>query len=664
MRGLGRVFLCVFLLKTAFGSLYCRQAPFFYGHFGDQKKGVLCLMGTAISTKGKAKPELMIFVAAFSAFLATFNETFLNVAFPAIMSDLSVGIQTVQWLSTAYMLGAAVMVPVSAFAYRSVPTKRLYLGTVGLLIVGSVIGAVAPNFSVLLIGRIVQALGTGMLIPIGMNITLAVAPKRKLGAYMGIMGAMTTLGPSSSVVLAGVLLSVASWQMMLVFFGLLSMVCFLCGYFFLDNIAELTHPKLDVASAGLIGLALICMLYGVSTIFSGGVALSVGLIVVGMVLLAVFVKRQQKLAQPLIDLRPLAVKPFALGVVINMFSLIIIFAMNIVTPMFLQSGLGISALGASLTLFPAILLSCVVSPVAGQIYDKRGARLLLPLGFALICLACVAISFAHRPGSLVILMLVYIPIICGSALIIGPLQSLALSTLSFELNPHGVTVMSTGFQIAGCIGASLFTGVYALPTAPAGGFTAAALLAAAVALVGFLLALVENRLSQAYLAAQKGSVPKNGIAAIMTHDTYSISVHATALNALQAMSAYKTTGLPVIDDDGQVAGFISDGDILRYMIGKDSENYNYASMYPLWHNNRALDERLAQLGQIAVTEFATKKVIAVHVSDEESALFKVFADNRIKKVPVVDGGKLVGVISRSDLIRNLLSQSSLFQANA
>ena len=109
-------------------------------------------MSTAISTKGKAKPELVIFVAAFSAFLATFNETFLNVAFPAIMSDLSVGIQTVQWLSTAYMLGAAVMVPVSAFAYRSVPTKRLYLGTVGLLIVGSVIGAAAPNFSVLLVG--------------------------------------------------------------------------------------------------------------------------------------------------------------------------------------------------------------------------------------------------------------------------------------------------------------------------------------------------------------------------------------------------------------------------------------------------------------------------------------------------------------------------------
>lgn len=127
------------------------------------------------------KPELFIFVAAFSAFLATFNETFLNVAFTTIMSDLHVGVTTVQWLSTAYMLGAAVMVPVSAFLYRSMPTKPLYLFAVVLLMLGSILCGFADSFTILLFGRIVQALGTGMLIPIGMNIILEVALKRKLG---------------------------------------------------------------------------------------------------------------------------------------------------------------------------------------------------------------------------------------------------------------------------------------------------------------------------------------------------------------------------------------------------------------------------------------------------------------------------------------------------
>ncbi len=124
-------------------------------------------------------PKWTIAVAAFAAFLATFNETFLNIGFSPIMSDLGVSVSTVQWLATAYMLGAAVMVPVSSFAYRSISTRKLFLSSVGLLIVGSLIGALAQNFQILLAGRIVQALGTGLLIPVGMNITLEVAPKER-----------------------------------------------------------------------------------------------------------------------------------------------------------------------------------------------------------------------------------------------------------------------------------------------------------------------------------------------------------------------------------------------------------------------------------------------------------------------------------------------------
>ena len=174
------------------------------------------------------KPSTIVAVAAFAAFLATFNETFLNVAFAPIMANLGVDVSTVQWLATAYMLGAAVMVPVSAFAYRSVPTRPLFVGTVALLVIGSVIGALAPSFPVLLAGRIVQALGTGLLIPIGMNITLEVAPREKLGTYMGIMGAMTTLGPSLSVIVAGVLLAAFSWHMLMAVFAVLMRLRQIC----------------------------------------------------------------------------------------------------------------------------------------------------------------------------------------------------------------------------------------------------------------------------------------------------------------------------------------------------------------------------------------------------------------------------------------------------
>ena len=228
-----------------------------------------------VSTERARKPSTILVVAAFAAFLATFNETFLNVGFAPIMESLSVDVSTVQWLDTAYMLGAAVMVPVSAFAYRSFPTRQLFCATTALLVIGSVIGALAPNFTVLLAGRIVQALGTGMLIPIGMNITLEVAPREKLGTYMGIMGAMTTLGPSSSVILAGVILAFFSWSMLLWVFAGLSLLCFLAGAIILRDIAHLTHPKLDAPSVALIAIALIGILYGISTIFGGNVVFAV-----------------------------------------------------------------------------------------------------------------------------------------------------------------------------------------------------------------------------------------------------------------------------------------------------------------------------------------------------------------------------------------------------
>lgn len=445
--------------------------------------------------------RLIIFIAAFSAFLATFNETFLNVSFDAVMNDFGISVGSVQWLATAYMLGAAVMVPVSAFLYRNIKTKLLYLFTVGLLILGSIIGALALNFPMLLIGRILQSLGTGMLIPIGMNITLEVAPKQKLGTYMGIMGAMTTLGPSSSVIIAGVLLSFFHWKMLLWFFGALSLICFFCGAVLLPNVAKLTYPKLDVISVLWISLALIGILYGISTIFEANLLLAIGTLLLGILFFLLFLNRQQKISDPLIRLEPLKIRPFAVGVIINMISLMVIFAMNIVMPLFLQGDMGISAFGASMILFPAILLSCAVSPAAGRIYDKRGGRTLLPLGFLLIAGGTLGLSATLSLSLPVLMAVLYIPVICGSALIIGPVQSFTLSHLTPEQNPHGVTVMSTGFQIAGCIGSSLFTGIYGIRSTPSVGFRTVCLFAAAFALCGIILAVIITR-------AKKSAVPR------------------------------------------------------------------------------------------------------------------------------------------------------------
>lgn len=640
-----------------------------------------------VSTERTRKPSTILVVAAFAAFLATFNETFLNVGFAPIMESLSIDVSTVQWLATAYMLGAAVMVPVSAFAYRSFPTRQLFCATTALLVIGSVIGALAPNFSVLLAGRIVQALGTGMLIPIGMNITLEVAPREKLGTYMGIMGAMTTLGPSSSVILAGAILAFFEWSMLLWVFAGLSLLCFLAGAIILRDIAHLTHPKLDAPSVALIAIALIGILYGISTIFSGNVVFAVASIVVGAAVLVVFVVRQGKLAEPLIDLRPLKIPPFAVGLVVNMLSLITIFAMNIIVPTFMQSALGTPPLVASLILFPAILCSCVISPLAGRIYDKQGPGVLLPLGFLCIAVFSVLTAAFIATANPVLLAIIYIPVICGSAFIIGPVQSYALSKLSPEMNPHGVTVMSTGFQIAGCIGSSVFVGVYAAVgagqaasgasaiDAMSAGMLASGVLIGIVALVGFALALWirSNAKKPVSVApqAQEGAWASdaqataataasmvsgaNTLAQIMKTDVYTLPEDSTVLDAMKLFMERGISGVPVVDSKLQVVGFISDGDVMA-SLADQVPAFKSAWSFIVERENEDFDRTLKETMNMNIGELSRKKVISVNVDDDLGEVTRVLSENHLKKAPVLDGNKMVGIINRSNITKYAIDQ--------
>lgn len=621
------------------------------------------------------KPAVTLFVAAFAAFLATFNETFLNVGFAPIMESLSVDVSTVQWLATAYMLGAAVMVPVSAFAYRSFPTRPLFCATTALLVIGSVVGAFAQNFAVLLIGRIIQALGTGMLIPIGMNITLEIAPREKLGTYMGIMGAMTTLGPSSSVILAGLILAVADWHMLLWTFAALSALCFLAGAIILRDIAKLSHPRLDALSVALIGIALIGILYGISTVFGGNVIIALVAAIIGVIALVAFIKRQGKLAEPLINLEPLKIAPFAVGVIANMLSLIVIFAMNIIVPTFMQSILGTPALVASLTLFPAILCSCVVSPVAGRVFDKHGPGVLLPLGFACMAVFSVLTGLFVATANPIVLALIYIPVICGSALVIGPVQSFALSKLSYQLNPHGVTVMSTGFQIAGCIGSSVFTGVCVAVSAvtTAGGAPAAqaatqgmvvtGCLVGAVALVGFIVALWIRRQAalstaptaesweQAQVeeaARESGMGVEPNVVSLMKTDVYTLAEDALASDAMQLFASKGISGAPVVSERGAIVGFVSDGDVMR-SLANQVPAFKSAWSFIVELDNEDFNKTLGEVMKTPVSQMATRNVITVNVTDDMGAVARVLVDNHLKKAPVMQDGHMVGIINRSNI---------------
>ncbi|MBQ9004534.1 MAG: MFS transporter, partial [Eggerthellaceae bacterium] len=408
--------------------------------------------------------------------------------------------------------------------------------------------------------------------------------------------------------------------------------------------------------------------YGVSTAFSGNLVVSIACIVVGAALLVPFVKRQRQLEQPLIDLRPLSVAPFAIGVVANMISLITIFSMNILVPTFMQSVLGLPSLTASLALFPAILLSCFASPVAGRVYDKHGAGVLLPVGFALIAAFTAIVSFIIPSGNVVLLALCYIPVICGSALVIGPVQSFALSKLDRELNPHGVTVMSTGFQIAGCIGSSVFVGIYASViggqmaggadafAASSAGFLAAGICVAVVAVIGLVLALRIRGFEKA-AAINAVAAPVDAIEAgdsvlrsIMKTDVFTLDRGQTVAEALRLFVDKGISGAPVVDDAGTPVGFVSDGDIMRHLADQ-TPAFKSAWSFVVEQGNADFEATLSRLMLMPVSDIARHELITVNANAGMGEVACVLADHHLKKAPVMENGRMIGIVNRSNVTK-------------
>lgn len=607
-----------------------------------------------------ARAAWMIAVAAAAAFLATFNETFLNVAFTPIMDDFGVDVNTVQWLTTGYLLVAAVFVPVSNVLYHRFPTRPLFVAVVAIMVIGSVVGALAPSFTVLLIARLLQAIGTGLLTPIGMNITLAVSPREKLGLNMGIMAAMTTLGPSLAIVLSGMLLTIAPWTTLMWVFGGLTVVVLLAGAIILRNVAELGRPVLDILSFLLVAVGLVGILYGVSAAF-GGAALYAGIsAVVGLVAMWMFVIRQRRIEHPLIDMRPFSNAPFVIGVLMTMLGLVFVFAMNVIIPLFLQSVREMSPLGASLTLAPGILLTVVAGPLAGRLFDRHGGRWSIPLGFLLMAVFVTMVGVAAGYSSILLFGVLYVPAVLATALVIGPSQTFALSQLDRETSPHGVTVVSTSFQIAGCVGTSLAAGIYGSLTASnirAGnsevdslltGFRGAVALVVITSIIGIILAFLAYRSKRPVEAAQH---PENTVESIMKTDVYTLSAEQTVLSALQTFTERGISGAPIVHPDGSLAGFLSDGDVMRYLSATHPSStsiYSYAI---------GADDDLAQamsdLASLNVMRLATRDVLTIDASSSIADAVAALSDANIKKVPVVrdENGPVVGIMSRSAINR-------------
>lgn len=631
---------------------------------------------------GLTKQQIITVAVLLSGtFLAVLNITLLSPALPTIMADMGVDATTVQWLTSGYSLTEAVIIPMSAFIMGHLSTRKLYIGGMVIFACGSLLAALSPVFGLLLLGRVMQAVCTGMVMPMVMSLILLIFPREKRGAGMGLVTLIVGFAPSIGPSLSGLLVDSVGWRMMFVIVFVLTLVIIVLAVFLLKNQGEFERTRFDFPSLALSSLGLLSLLYGLSSFASSAnIAVPVAMIVVGAVLVALFVRRQLHLDNPMLRVQVLAVKNFRVAVMI-MFSIqAALVGTGVLLPLYIQNVLGHSALVTGLAMLPGSLLGAVTGYMAGRLFDRFGARPVALVGSVLtVCGGAGMVTFAlGTPVGMIAFVFALLQM--GLQLTITPANTWGMNSLDNKVIQHGNALINTLNQVGGSLGTAVLVSVSALGAgmAAASGQSAADATYAGIHLAFFVtaailvlmfvvvVALVRDRAPKVdpeQRAAKLSQIERSDAAQgvfTLVHEAMNpqplyVLDTADIREVTKWLAKSETSGVPVVSaDDHTVVGFVSDGDLMNY-LGRQSGRMADASLNAFYLiDDQDYQKRFKDLLRMNVMKLATKKVVSV---SEDMALDKaarVLADRRIKKLPVVDDNNhLVGTLSRRNIIQKL-----------
>lgn len=417
-----------------------------------------------------AEVRVILTVLVGSALVMFLNETILSVALPSIMEDFHIPATTAQWLTTGFMLTMAVVIPATGWILQRFTTKQVFLAAVSGFLVGTVVAAAAPTFTVLLIGRIVQAVGTALIMPLLMTVAMTVVPANRRGSVMGVISIVMSVAPALGPTVSGFILNRLTWHWLFWLVVPLITVALVVGAVFIRNIGETTRTPFDPPSVVLSALGFGGLVYALSTL---GVDLPValGVALVGVLALALFVWRQLKLETPLLDLRPFTIRNYTLSVLVALLLMGTLLGVVMVLPIYLQTALGVTALVTGLLLMPGGLASGLLAPFIGRLYDRVGPRPLVIPGALLLLGAVWAMTRLDIASTVTEVIAMHIVFSLGLALMMTPLMTTALGSLPRHLYGHGSAILNTLQQLAGAAGTAILIAALAFGTraAAAGG---------------------------------------------------------------------------------------------------------------------------------------------------------------------------------------------------
>lgn len=430
------------------------------------------------------------------AFVTILNQTLLGTALPPIMKDLQLSESTVQWLQSVFMLVNGIMIPVTAFLIDKFTTRKLFLTAMTLFAIGTFIAAIAPNFSLLLIGRIFQASGAGIMMPLMQTILFLIFPVHRRGTAMGIFGLVIAFAPAIGPSLSGFLVDQFTWRSVFYVILPIAVIDIIAAYFLLRNVTELKNPRLDILSVILSTLGFGGLLYGFSTVGEAGwLSLqAMGPTVIGAIALYFFITRQLKLEEPLLEFRVFKHATFTLATALGMLVFAAMIGTNIILPLYMQNMIGFSALESGLVLLPGAIIMGISNPITGYLFDRFGGKWLARIGLLLLTLTTFAFTNLSETTSFTYLATMNGLRMISIAMVMMPMTTLALNQLPNDLIPHGTAMNNTFRQVAGSIGTAVLVTIMSTSAIPDGtvnglihGVNVSFIIAGVTAILGFIL---------------------------------------------------------------------------------------------------------------------------------------------------------------------------------
>ncbi len=428
--------------------------------------------GSIPTTRTPASGEIsrtdmrVIWLLLVAAFVAILNETTMGIAIPHLNTDLGIPPELGQWLTSAFMLTMAVVIPTTGFILQRFTTRQVFIAAMVAFSLGTLVALVAPGFGVLLVGRVIQAAGTGIMMPLLMTTIMNVVPPQSRGRMMGRVGMVISLAPAIGPTLAGAVLEAFNWRALFAIVLPIALIALGMGVKWMTNLGETRRVPLDVLSIPLAALGFGGIVFGLSQFGGeGGSGETTGIIalVVGAVTLGLFVWRQlllQRIDDALLDLRVFRAGNFTFAVIIMTILALSMFGTLTLLPQYLQNVAGLNALQSGLILLPGSVLMGLLGPVMGRVYDSRGTRPLLIPGTILVSAALFYYSTVGEHTVWWVLIIVQAAMSVGLAMSFTPLFSASLGSLQRSLYSHGSAVLNTLQQVGGAAGVALLTVTY------------------------------------------------------------------------------------------------------------------------------------------------------------------------------------------------------------